>query len=388
MSITDVYDIREINRILQEHGIDDEETLARTFDYNNETPSTASSGGTILSSAQTGQTTHHSADAAEAGSTAPLSITPSMIDSSLSSFLSSLSNSNSSHDSVSSISSQSTPRHSPESFQSIGRFLSTDNDYDGISVLSLMSSARDMKTNQAASEDGRKWWEQVEDWDSFTADAEMYLKVLLMDEMTMKSVEHSSQVQGSTFFGVWQWFQGLFETITNVSRAASNEEKIVTERAKYVSSLIKQIVALKKELEDMPPEPPTIPEDLKLDDVPDHIRQKLIEHHARVNVWRNATMQQRKQMEEKFDTCKGKLLACIIDAEEEIFWKKECDKWGSLNDDGYVEVVSKKSSVWDDSTTVRENKSVLSQYATIFAGAIGAGLVIAVSTFLSKRRGC
>jgi len=411
MSVTDVYDLTEITQVLQEYGIDDEETLARTLDRttthnNNDTPSRASSGGgTILSSAQTVQTNNHSVDVAEnedgpslAGSTAPLSINPSMIDSELSTFLSSLSNSHASYDSVSSMSSQSTPRHSPDSFASIGRFLSADNDCDGISVLSLMTSTEEKGT---AALDGEKWWEQVEDWDSFTADANNILKMLILEEMTKKSVDsapnnnNNSSVQNHPgFFGVWQWFQGLYETITNVTTAGCNQEKIDSERAKYVSSLIKQIVAIKQELDDLPSEPPSLPEDLTLDDVPDHIRQRLLEHHARVNEWRNETMQPRERLEAKYAACQEKLLACIIDTEEALFWKKgakqqnDNNKWSSLNDDGYVEVASKNSPSWDDTETKCQGKSALSQYATVIAGAISVGLAVVVSTVLSKRRGC
>ena len=405
MSINDVYFLREINEVLQEHGIEDEETLARTLESttHNDTPSTASSGGTILSSAQTIQTANHSVNAAEnhsddpssADSTAPLSINPSMIDSSLTSFLSSLSNSHASYDSVSSISSQSTPRHSPDSFATIGRFLSTDNDCDGISVLSLMTSAEEK--GEAAVE---KWWEQVEDWDSFTADANNYVKLLILEEMKTKSddsaTNSNSGIQNHpAFFGVWQWFQGLYETITNATTAGNNQEKIDSEKAKYVSSLIKQIVAIQQELDELPnSEPPSLPEDLKLDDVPHHIRQKLLEHHARVNEWRNETMQPRERLETKYAACQEKLLACIIDAEEELFWKKgakqhsDDNKWSSLNEDGYVEVASKKSPLWDDAETKCQRKNALSQYATIIAGAFGVGLAVVLSTVLSKRRGC
>ena len=403
MSINDVYFLREINEVLQEHGIEDEETLARTLEsttQHNDTPSTASSGGTILSSAQTIQTANHSLNSADnhsddpssAGSTAPLSINPSMIDSSLTSFLSSLSNSHGSYDSVSSMSSQSTPRHSPDSYATIGRFLSTDNDCDGISVLSLMTSAEEK--GEASVE---KWWEQVEDWDNFTADANNYIKLLILEEMKTKSDDSATNsnkcIQNHPFVGMWKWFQGVYETITNATTAGSNQEKIDYGKVKYVSSLIKEIVAIQQELDELPREPPSLPEDLKLDDVPDHIRQKLIEHHARVNEWRNETMQPRERLEAKYAACQEKLLACIIDTEEELFWKKgakqhsDGKKWSSLNEDGYVEVASKRSPLWDDAETKCQRKSALSQYATIIA-ACGVGLAVVLSTVLSKRRGC
>lgn len=395
MSINDVYFLREINEVLQEHGIDDEETLARTLEstthnLNDDTPSTASSGGTILSSARATNSSvnnadnNHSDDPSSAGSTAPLSINPSMIDSSLTSFLSSLSNSHASYDSVSSMSSQSTPRHSPDSFATIGRFLSTDNDCDGISVLSLMTSAEEKGEGTTTVE---KWWEQVEDWDSFTADANNYVKLLILEEMKTKSADGAtnsiSGMQHHPFFGVWQWFQGLYETITNATTAGSNQERIDSERTKYVSSLLKQMVAIKQELEELPKEPPVLPEDLKLDDVPDHIRQKLLEHHARVNEWRNETMQPRERLETEYAACQEKLLACIIDTEEELFWKKQHsddNKWSSLNADGYVEVAPKKSPLWDDAETKCQS--------TFIAGAVGVGLAVVLSTVFSKRKGC
>lgn len=248
--------------------------------------------------------------------------------------------------------------------------------------------------------DGEKWWEQIEDWDSFTADANNILKLLILEEMKKKSADDATNNNGSlqnrsAFFGVWKWFQGIYETITNATTAGSNQEKIDSERARYVSSLIKQIVAIKQELDELPGEPPSLPEDLQLDDVPDHIRQKLLEHHARVNEWRNETMQPRERLEAKYAACREKLLACIIDTEEELFWKKgakqmrnDDNKWSSLNDDGYVEVVSKASPCWDDVETKCRSKSALSQYASYITGAIGVGIAVVLSTVLSKRRGC
>mmetsp|Transcript_6288 Transcript_6288/g.9823 ORF Transcript_6288/g.9823 Transcript_6288/m.9823 type:complete len:395 (+) Transcript_6288:106-1290(+) len=394
MSVTDVYDIHEIIQMLQEHGIEDEETLARTLDrgsttqqHQNDTPSTASSGGgTILSSAQTVQTANHSInvshdenDPSSAGSTVSLSVNPSMIDSSLSSFLSSLSDSHASYDSVSSTSSHSSPWYSLESN---GRFLSTDNECDGISVLSLMTEKGE------AALDGEKWWEQIEDWDSFTADANNVLKLLILEEMKKKSADDATDNNGSlqnrpAFFGVWKWFQGLYEIITNATTTGSNQVEIDSERARYVSSLIKQIVAIKQELDELPGEPPSLPKDLTQDDVPDHIREKLLEHQARVNEWRNESMQPRERLEAKYAACREKLLACIIDTEEQLFWKKgakqqhsDDNKWSSLNDDGYVEGAETKC----------HSKSVWSEYATYIAGAIGAGLAVVLLTVLSKRR--
>jgi hypothetical protein len=194
------------------------------------------------------------------------------------------------------------------------------------------------------------------------------------------------QSHPGAFVGVWQWFQGLYETIT---RAGSNQEKVASERAKYMSSLIKQVVVINQELDEMAPEPPSLPEDLTLDDVPDHIRQKLLEHHARVNEWRKESMKRREKLESTYATCQEKLLACIIDMEEEVFWKKGTEhrdnKWNSLNDDGYVEVVSKNIP---ENVNVCQSKSTLSQYAMILAGVIGAGIAVVVSTVFSKRRGC
>ena len=48
-------------------------------------------------------------------------------------------------------------------------------------MLSLMTSTEE---KGEAALDGEKWWEQVEDWDSFTADANNILKMLILEEMT------------------------------------------------------------------------------------------------------------------------------------------------------------------------------------------------------------
>ena len=102
-------------------------------------------------------------------------------------------------------------------------------------------------------------------------------------------------------------------------------------------------------------------------------------------------MQPRERLETKYAACQEKLLACIIDTEEELFWKKQHsddNKWSSLNEDGYVEVAPKKSPLWDDAETKCQKKSALSQYATIVAGAVGVGLAVVLSTVFSKRKGC
>ena len=407
MSVTDVYDIREIIEVLQEHGIDDEDTLTQAL--GNNTTSTLSSGGTILSSAQSA--TIQTVDASSThDQSSPLSVDPSMIDSSLTSFLSSLSNTIPSHDSISSVSSQSTPRHSPDSFANIGRFLSANNeDCDGISVLSLMTSVEEGEGEQR-NESGVKWWEQVEDWDSFTADANNYLKLLILEEINSGcagksanndesanndadacNINSSGEVIKSSHgsFKLWRWFKDLYETITNARNASGNEMKMDSERANYVSSLIKQIVAIKLELDEMPPEPPSLPTDLTLDEVPDHIREKLLLHHDRVNAWKAESMQRREKLETKYAACQEKLLACIIDTEEEMFWKKgqkqRHDKWSSVNDDGYVEVVSKNIPTNIDG--VCQSKSALSQYATIIAATVGAGLCVVVTSVLARRKG-
>lgn len=411
MSVTDVYDIREIIQVLQDHGIDDEDTLTQALGNNTNSTSTLSSGGTILSSAQTAaiQTADVSSSAGNenegiSDQSSPLSVNPSMIDSSLTSFLSSLSNTIPSHDSISSVSSQSTPRHSPDSFANIGRFLSANNeDCDGISVLSLMTSVEEGGGEQR-NESGVKWWEQVEDWDSFTADANNYLKLLILEEINSGcagksanndadacNINSSGEVIKSSpgFFKLWHWFKDLYETITNARNASDNEMKFDSERANFVSSLIKQIVAIKHELDEMPPEPPSLPTDLTLDEVSDHIREKLLLHYDRVNAWKAESMQRREKLETKYAACQEKLLACIIDTEEEMFWKKgqkqRHDKWSSVNDDGYVEIVSKNIPTKIDG--VCQSKSALSQYATIIAATIGAGLCVVVTSVLARRKG-
>jgi len=139
----------------------------------------------------------------------------------------------------------------------------------------------------------------------------------------------------------------------------------------------------------MPPEPPSLPTDLTLDEVPDDIREKLLLHYDRVNAWKAESMQRREKLETKYAACQEKLLACIIDTEEEMFWKKgqkqRHDKWSSVNDDGYVEVVSKNIPTNIDG--VCQSKSALSQYATIIAATIGAGLCVVVTSVLARRKG-
>jgi hypothetical protein len=231
--------------------------------------------------------------------------------------------------------------------------------------------------------DGGKWWEHVDDWESFTAEANNYLKMLILEEMKespsgVKKSAHDACNIGVVresipgYLRVWQWFQGLYESITNATRAGLNHEKIDSDRSKYMSSLIEKIVVIKKELDEMAPDPQSLPKD-----------DPLLSHHESVNAWKRETMQRRERLERNYDNCREKLLACIIETEEEVFWKgpKNRDdnkKWSRIDNDGYVEVISEN---------IPENHLVLQKKSAFIAGVIGAGLLVFLSSMLARRRG-
>ena len=58
-------------------------------------------------------------------------------------------------------------------------------------------------------------------------------------------------------------------------------------------------------------------------------------------------MPQREELSAKYVKCQEKLLSLIIDTEEQAFYRNNNSSFGSMNDDGYVEVIEKTSPQWD-----------------------------------------
>ena len=362
-----------------------------------------------------------------------LSLNPSSVDSSL------LANGNwiglheassMSSDSLSSASSQSTPCFPPSLFANIGRSLvlasassppadansGENNDCDTPS--SKSSGVEPSRRGQENKRRGVKWWDQLqtdEDWDNFRARANDYLNALVADEMKdrkkfnqhgyeynvdkMSAIktttqQESAQEDNRGLFKVRGWLQGLFEALTATTADISSQHN--SKKTEYFSSLVKEAAEIQQQLDRMPSIPPTLPEELPLDDLPKESRELLVQHRTCLDACRGEAMQQREALSAKYSQCQEKLLAAIIDAEEEVFYshegKSKNQGWGEgsdndINNDGYIEIAEKNSPFWDDVNEAVMNpqsKCQLTLRAALFAAlTAGAGFFI---TLQSKRR--
>eukprot|EP00571_Detonula_confervacea_P007420 CAMPEP_0172316506 /NCGR_PEP_ID=MMETSP1058-20130122/28448_1 /TAXON_ID=83371 /ORGANISM="Detonula confervacea, Strain CCMP 353" /LENGTH=390 /DNA_ID=CAMNT_0013030825 /DNA_START=27 /DNA_END=1199 /DNA_ORIENTATION=- len=262
---------------------------------------------------------------------------------------------------------------------------------------------------------GTKWWDRLqtdEDWDDFRRTAGDYLNALIIEEMkelkrneessgTGSSVDKTAIAKESTqrnnegFSKVRQWLplqiyipmQILYESINAAIADITSTDDTKT---KYFSSLIKEIVDVQQQLGRLPPIPPTLPlDDMSLDDLPSSSRDALVQYNIDLDEWKEKGMPQQEELSAKYVQCQEKLLAAIIDTEEELFYdnKDECNSLGTVNDDGYIEVVEKESSRWDDvneALVTSQSKCQLTLGAAFVAAlTAGAGFLL---TLQSKRR--
>jgi len=376
--------------------------------------------------------TRAKSDTAHASTTSSLSLSlnPSMVDSSV--IIPSNSNLHRASLSQSSISSSgdisscdvsySSQCYAPELFANIGRSLilasasKNGNDDDGCDSLPELSGV----TTSAAK--GVKWWDQLQtddDWDKFRASAHDCLNSLVAGEM--KDMRHGkfSRESGSSvtktlatkeitqqnsegLFRVRQWLQGLYEAFTASAVGFISEESSV--KTNYITSLVKEIVDIQQQLEKLPPAPPTLPEGFPLHDLPSESRDLLVQYRAHLDAWRREAMPQHDELSAKYGQCQEKLLAAIIDAEEAQFWgtkkdsveneetigvyvkEDECKTLGTVNDDGYVDVIEKDSPLWDEASETRldlQSRCQLTLSAALVAAlTAGAGFFL---TLQSKR---
>ena len=245
------------------------------------------------------------------------------------------------------------------------------------------------------------WWDRLktdDDWNNFRIKANEYLNVLIAEEMKIRTqhctgteynVDKTSTIEESVpeqqhpndqHQGLLQWLHGLYESINKtISGITSRDESAKT---KLFNSLMKEIVDLQQQLDQLPPLPPSLPEELSLDDMPSESRDMLIEYRENLDEWKGNVMPQRDELFAKYVKCQEKLLSRIIDTEEQAFYHKN-SSFGSMNDDGYVEVIEKTSPQWDSVNDVLVMRSRFNA-TTLFLAAIsfGAGLFI---TLRSKR---
>ena len=244
------------------------------------------------------------------------------------------------------------------------------------------------------------WWDRLkteEDWNSFRIKANEYLNVLIAEEMknrthhsteTEYNVDKTSTIkesipeqnQNDQHQRLLQWLRGIYDSVNKTVSGITSRD--VSAKTKLFNSLMKEIVDIQQQLDKLPPLPPSLPEELSLDDMPSESRDMLIEYRENLDEWKGNVTPQRDELFAKYVKCQEKLLSLIIDTEEQAFYHKN-SSFGSMNDDGYVEVIEKTSPQWDSVNDVLVMRSRFNA-TTLFLAAIsfGAGLFI---TLRSKR---
>lgn len=253
-----------------------------------------------------------------------------------------------------------------------------------------------------------KWWDRLrtdEDWEVFRKKANEYMNTLIDEEMTrllsnkvasdapdcnsldkMRMIKQVQQQQVTVKQGflLW-WLEGIRKSVhATIERITSNDGSAPS---KYVSALVKEIVDIQQQLERLPPMPPVLPKELSLDDLPPESRKVLIQYSDSLNIWRRGVMPHQEELTARYGRCQEKLLAAIIDTEENMFYDNNNDEYpdafGAVNDDGYIEVVEKQSSLWgvafNETTKPSRGKC---QFAT-FSAALVAALTAGAGVFLT-----
>jgi hypothetical protein len=292
----------------------------------------------------------------------------------------------------------------PDVFGNIGRSLIF------ASVASMVSSTENSSFGVAESGMETKWWDRLrtdEDWDVFRNKANEYMNDLIVEEMkglpgnrlcsddfdrkvdktwlvkTDQNQLQRQQVTAKQGFLLW-WLDGICKSIhATIARITSYEDSAPS---KYVSALVKEIVDIQQQLERLPPMPPALPAELSLDDLPPESREMLIQYRDRLDEWRRGVMPHQEELSMRYARCQEKLLAAIVDTEQKMFYDCEVegrDTLGAVNDDGYIEVVEKESSLWG----VLTNESMMTsrgkcQFATALVAALtaGAGFFLTLQT--------
>lgn len=194
-----------------------------------------------------------------------------------------------------------------------------------------------------------KWWDQLqtdEDWENFRAKANDYLNALVDQELKTIISDEQDNSNADGFSRLRQWLQGLYDALIVSNRNSSN--------VSYLTPFVKEVAEIKRQLDLLPPEPPSLPEGLELDALPSDSRDMITQYQTQLEAWRAEAMPQYTELKKKYILCQENLLAAIINAEEEMFYERKGggygnrDDLGAVNEDnGYVEVVGKNSPKWD-----------------------------------------
>ncbi|KAL9190157.1 hypothetical protein ACHAXT_007368 [Thalassiosira profunda] len=254
-----------------------------------------------------------------------------------------------------------------------------------------------------------KWFDQLrteEDWERFRSRANEHLNALVEEEMRgqmnhsergaskgsvkkLPAIKECAPRNNEGF--LTSWWQGLHEAFTGTAPGGASEP--VSESMRRLTSLVKEFAEIKQQLESLPPIPPTLPEDLPLEDLPEDRRDSMRQYRDRLSAWRGEAMPQREALHAKYAECHEKVLAAIIDREEELFHRRSQgarlrSDFGALNDDGYIEVAERRAPVWDsvENVLVKRSKCQTTLIEVLVAAlTVGAGFFVAMQSKRSRQ---
>ena len=355
-----------------------------------------------------------------------LSLSPSMVDSSVlipnetSTTGSSLSGSFlSSSDIISMISSCDAASHSvtphDDVFANVGRSLmlaSVSSDTTVRSENDIHDTVSYKSTSTGMVMGAVGWWDKLktdEDWDTFRTKANEYLNVLIAEEVkrmknsdvgTEFSVDKTTTINGDGAKyqrtdstqqqqqqGLLKWLKAVYDSINATIEGITSSKDCDSLKTRYFSTLMKEIVDVQQKFEQLPPIPPSLPEELLLDELPTESRDMLIQYRERLDAWRREVIPQQEVLTSKYVKCQEKLLSIIIDTEEEVFYNRgsggdnDNRSLGEINDDGYIDVVGKESHLWDgvDEKLYTSSQSRFQLTAFLFAAlTVGASFFVAM----------
>ena len=254
-----------------------------------------------------------------------------------------------------------------------------------------------------------QWFDQLrteEDWERFRSRANEHLNALVEEEMRgqMNHSERGARKGSVKKLPVVKecaprnkegfltsWWTGLHEALTGTSPGGAPEP--VSESMDRLKSLVKEFAEIKQQLESLPPIPPTLPEDLPLEDLPEDSRDSMLQYRDHLSTWRGEAMPQREALHAKYAECHEKVLAAIIDREEELFHRRSQgarlrSDFGAINDDGYIEVAERRAPVWDsvENVLVKRSKCQTTLIEVLVAAlTVGAGFFVAMQSKRSRK---
>ena len=360
---------------------------------------TSMNGATILSSAPSSN--EHNINIQIIPSDITLSLSPSMVDSSVlipnnetSTTGSSLSASF--DDMISLISSCDASSYSDDvPLANVGRSLALAS----ISCDASTSSSREESSGVVMG--AVMWWERLRsdrDWAEFRKKANDYLNVLIEEEIKSANIRSEQSIGASssadkisTIKGkkdtdqnnphwalLMQWCQGIYDSVNASILGLTTRNG--SAKTKYFSMLMAEVIQIKQELDNLPPPPPSFPDGVSLDELSDESRNKLIQYQESLDAWRQKVMPQREELSKKYLLAQEKLLALIIDQEEDTFhgYCGSKDEFGAMNDDGFVVVRKTESCQWDhvNQALVARSKCNLT---TLFLAAVTASAALFVT---------